>query len=65
MISCSNSLQLLKVAGKDFCYHKECYKKVTNKNKIERSKQRFKRVKARNYVTNKIKGAYAVSRYDI
>ena len=34
------------MAGKDFCYHKECYKEVTNKTKIERSKQRSEKDRA-------------------
>ena len=46
MVLCSNRLQLLNVAGKDFRYHKECYKEVTNKSKVETSKQRFEKDRA-------------------
>ena len=47
MIMCSNCLQLLNVAAKGFRYHKECYKEVTNKTKIERRKQRFEQDRAK------------------
>lgn len=50
MILCSNRLEILKLARKDFNYHIECYKEVTNKSKIERSKQRFEKDRAESSV---------------
>lgn len=38
---CSQRLDLLTMAEKQFKYHKECYKEITNKTKIKRVKQRY------------------------
>ena len=43
MILCSNRLQALGLAEKTYRYHKECYKEITNKTKIERIKKSFEK----------------------
>lgn len=40
-IWCLQRLDLLTMAEKQFKYHKECYKEITNKTKIKRVKQRY------------------------